>query len=195
MKRTPFLLAAVMSLVAAPAFAHTGVAGTSGLAHGFMHPIGGFDHVLAMVAVGLLAAQQGGRAVVGLPAAFIAMMVVGFALGMAGFGVPMVETGILASVIVLGAVIMLGRKMVLGGAMALVGAFAVFHGFAHGMEMPAGAGGLAFGAGFVAASMALHVVGIALGFAVRHVSTQTAPVAVRASGCAIAVAGLALIAA
>lgn len=191
MKRTPFLLAAVMSLVAAPALAHTGGGGASGLAHGFMHPIGGFDHVLAMVAVGILAVQQGGRAVFGLPAAFVAMMVVGFALGMSGFGLPLVETGILASVIVLGGVIMLGRKMVLGGAMALVGAFAVFHGFAHGMEMPAGTGGLAYGAGFVAATAALHAVGIALGFGIRRAS---APMAVRASGCAIAVAGLALIA-
>ena len=63
--------------VAAPALAHTGVSATHDLTHGFLHPLGGLDHVLAMVAVGLYAAQLGGRSLWLLPSAFVGAMLAG----------------------------------------------------------------------------------------------------------------------
>jgi urease accessory protein len=155
---------AAASLVFAPAvaFAHPGHDGAS-LATGFLHPLGGVDHIIAMVAVGLLAARLGGRAVWLVPASFVATMAVAGLAGMMGAGLPYVETGIALSVVVLAAVAVLGTAMPVAVAMGLVAFFAVFHGYAHGAEMPETMSGLAYGAGFVTATALLHGVGIALG--------------------------------
>lgn len=163
----PAALAAFLTLAATPALAHTGAGQVAGMAAGFAHPLTGLDHVLAMVAVGVLAAQQGGRAVWFVPAAFVAMIVASAFLGVAGVALPFVELGIVGSVIVLGAVVAAGRRMQLSAAMTLVGALAVFHGHAHGTEMPVDANGLAYGTGFVLATALLHVVGLSMAGAGR----------------------------
>lgn len=124
------------------ALAHTGVGDTAGLVHGFLHPMGGLDHVLAMLAVGVLAALLGGRALILVPLSFVAMMAVGFVLGLGGVALPLVELGIALSVIVIGAAAAWGGRLPVAAAMSLVGAFAIFHGHAHGAEMPADATGL-----------------------------------------------------
>lgn len=195
MKKSPLYAFALSVLVATPALAHTGAGTVSGFASGFGHPIGGLDHLLAMIAVGILAAQQGGKAVWLLPVSFVAMMVVGGALGMAGVGMPFVELGIVGSVIVLGAVIALGKHMPTGAAMALVGVLAIFHGHAHGTEMPVDASGFEYGLGFALATAMLHAVGLGLGLAAQKVAEKIAPVAVRIGGGVIAAAGVALLAA
>jgi urease accessory protein len=125
-----------------------------------MHPIGGLDHVLAMIAVGVFAFVLGGRALWLVPLSFVGMMIVGFFVGASGVQMPFVELGIALSSIVIGAAAAWGKPMPVAGAMALVGAFAVFHGQAHGVEMQAG-GGLEFALGFVAATALLHAAGIA----------------------------------
>ena len=51
MKRPPFPLSAIavsMALMPTVALAHTGAGGTVGFSHGFMHPLTGIDHVLAV---------------------------------------------------------------------------------------------------------------------------------------------------
>jgi urease accessory protein len=162
------LVSALLILALTPglAYAHAGHLPTDGFAYGFGHPLGGIDHVLAMVAVGLFAFVLGGRALWALPLAFLAMMAVGFLLGAAELRLPLVEVGIAASSIAFGAIIAAGRRLPVATAVALVGAFSVFHGHAHGTEMPAGAGGLTYALGFIAATALLHLAGIAgsLGF-------------------------------
>lgn len=188
-------LTALLALSPSLAFAHPGHGEAVGFAHGFMHPIGGLDHVLAMVAVGIFAANLGGRALWAVPATFVALMAVGGVLGMSGVEVPFVEIGIAASVIVLGAVVALrATNWPLGAAMAMVGAFAVFHGFAHGAEMPADASGLAYAAGFMAATAALHAVGVGAGLAIGGIGRAHAPRLTEALGALVAVAGLGLLA-
>jgi urease accessory protein len=152
----------VCLLIAFPsiALAHTGAGHADGLLHGFSHPIGGIDHVLAMVAVGVLAFVLGGRALLLVPLSFVGMMVLGFAAGVSGFGLPYVEVGIAVSAIVIGGAAALGRPMPLAVAMGLVGTLAVFHGHAHGTEMGQDLSGLAYAAGFVAATALLHAAGI-----------------------------------
>ena len=150
-------LAALMALAPSAAFAHTGVGDTVGFAHGFMHPITGIDHVLAMVMVGVFAWQLGGRALWLVPTTFVLVMAIGGALGVAGIGVPFVEAGIALSVIVLGAIVAFGIKAPVAVAMAVVGLFAVFHGHAHGSEMPESAAGMAYGLGFMLATALLHL--------------------------------------
>lgn len=142
-----------------PAFAHGGGDHVHGALAGLMHPIGGLDHVLAMVAVGLWAGLLGGRAVWALPAGFLGAMVLGFGLGAAGVGVPMVEAGILASVIVLGALVAASARFSLLLAVPLVAVFGLLHGHAHGTEL-AGQGAFAYAAGFLVATAALHAVGV-----------------------------------
>jgi urease accessory protein len=180
--------AAALSLVAAPAFAHTGVGATSGFAAGFAHPLFGLDHLLAMVAVGAWAALLGGRAVWLVPAAFVAAMVAGGTLAVSGVALPMVETAIALSVVVLGALVAVNARVVLGVGMAIAAAFAVFHGHAHGSELPASLGAAV---GFVLATALLHAAGIVVATAaVRLASTRV----VRWAGIATAFAGIGLIA-
>lgn len=145
------------------ALAHPGPGEATGFVHGFMHPVGGLDHVLAMVAVGLLAAHLGGRSLWLVPAAFMTAMAAGGALGMAGVAVPYAEAGIMLSIVVLGLAAVLRIGMPVSVAMALAGFFAIFHGYAHGAEMPAGASGITYAAGFLAATALLHAAGIAIG--------------------------------
>ncbi len=163
MKRMNGGLALMLGLASTAAFAHPGMHHGAGFMAGLTHPPGGVDHLLAMVAVGLWAAQTGGRAVWGIPAAFVLLMVVGGLLGMAGFPLPLVEAGILASVLVLGLLIAGACRLPLPLAASMVGGFAVFHGFAHGAEMPPGASVMEYGLGFALASLLLHAAGIGLG--------------------------------
>ena len=130
--RKGLTIAAALTLVPTAALAHPGFGEMHGFAHGFAHPLGGLDHILAMVTVGIFAWQLGGRALWLVPAAFVAAMAAGGELALTGVPVPMVETGIAASVIVLGAIVALGIKAPLAIAMGLVGLFAIFHGHAHG---------------------------------------------------------------
>lgn len=193
MKATRILAGAALALVGAtaPALAHTGHGDAHGFIHGFMHPVGGFDHVLAMVAVGLFAAHLGGRALWAVPAAFVALMAVGGALGMNGVTVPFVETGIGLSVLAFGLVLAMGLTLPVGAAMGLAGFFAIFHGHAHGAEMPADASGAFYAAGFVIATALLHAAGVALGLIAGRLASQRA---VRIGGAAMAAAGLGLLA-
>lgn len=195
-----FLSTFTITLFAAAAVqAHTGAhiaaaSGTGGLVHGFLHPLGGLDHLLAMVGVGLFASFLGGRALWLVPASFVVMMAVGGALGFAGIGLPFVELGIALSVVVIGGALALGLSLPLVAAMALAGLFAVFHGHAHGAEMPAAASGLAYGLGFLAATALLHGAGVALGLALDRFAGTASRRLARAGGAAVGLAGIAILA-
>lgn len=187
---TALCAAVILAASTQVAQAHVGVGHTSGFAYGFWHPISGLDHILAMVLVGVLAAQMGGRAMWLVPATFVAVMVLGGAAGAMGVGLPFVELGIGLSVVVLGAIVALGLRMAVVLAMGLVGFFAIFHGFAHGAEMPATISGFGYGVGFVLATAALHALGIGLGLTL---SRWAAPKMVRATGGVAALAGAAIV--
>lgn len=193
MRKLLTALAATAILLPQAALAHTGVGDTNGFAHGFMHPIGGVDHVLAMVAVGILAAQLGGRAIWLVPAAFVGMMVVGGAIGMSGVDIPFVEIGIALSVVVLGLAVALGLNLPLVAAMALVGFFAIFHGHAHGAEMPETASGLGYGIGFVLATALLHAAGVGIGLAIGRIGSAASPRITQVAGGAMTIAGVAML--
>ena len=188
------LLSLLLIAIPTAAFAHTGHGDSSGFLHGFMHPIGGLDHVLAMVAVGVFAFVLGGRALYLVPLSFVGMMAVGFLIGANGIDLPFVELGIALSVIVIGGVAALGKPMPIAAAMSLVGVFAVFHGHAHGAEMPANAGGLDYAAGFMVATALLHLAGIAGAMGVaKLVGTYGRSVA-RLAGGVFALGGVGILA-
>jgi urease accessory protein len=184
----------VSFLVFAPAaaLAHTGQHDASGLAHGFVHPTTGIDHVLAMVAVGLLAAQYGGRALWLVPLSFVVAMAVAGAIGMAGIAVPVAEVGIAVSVVVLGSAIAFQLRPPTFVAMAVVGFFALFHGYAHGTELPDGVTGLSFALGFLLATALLHSIGIGLGLLMQRQASSRR--LIQAGGGAMAFVGVAVLA-
>ncbi|HET6619301.1 MAG TPA: HupE/UreJ family protein [Dongiaceae bacterium] len=186
-------LAAIMGgALTSPAWAHTGVGlfGQSGFAAGFLHPLMGLDHELAMLGVGVWAVQLGRRAIWLVPLSFVTVMIVGAIFGIMGAPLPMVEFGIGGSVLVIGALIALGTRMPVALAMAMVGAFAFFHGHAHGTELPGFAHPAAYGAGFVFATSLLHAAGIAIAWLVRR---HAARLPFRAAGAAMALVGLGLL--
>jgi urease accessory protein len=189
--RTVAALGAI--LLPTAAWAHPGHDATIGFAAGFVHPVTGLDHVLAMIAVGLFAANLGGRALWMVPLSFVSVMALGGALGVAGIAVPFVEAGIAISVIVLGLAVAFRWKAPVAGAMALVGLFAIFHGHAHGAEMPANAAGLEYGLGFILATALLHGAGITLGLGFARFGQALAPRAIQFGGVAMAVAGLGIL--
>lgn len=182
------LTATALFLAATPAFAHVGVGGTSGFAAGFHHPLSGLDHMTVMIAVGLWAAVKGGRALWVWPAAFVGVMLVGGALGMAHVPVPFVEPGILASVVALGLLVALAVDLPVWTGAVIIGAFALLHGHAHGTEVPETASGIEYMAGFALATATLHAVGIAAasGLGLRYRAL------VRVAGAACVVVGIGL---
>ncbi len=190
------LIPALLLLAVTPslAFAHAGHVPADGFAYGFGHPLGGIDHVLAMVVVGVFAFVLGGRALWAVPLAFIGMMAGGFLLGAAQIQLPLVELGIAASSIVIGAAAATGRPLPVAAAVALVGVFAVFHGHAHGTEMPADTTGLTYAAGFMAATALLHLAGIAGSMGVAQVLGRHGRVAARLASGLFALGGLGVLA-
>lgn len=188
------LALAILALSPTLAFAHTGIGHTAGLFHGFEHPIGGIDHVLAMVAVGVFAFVLGGRALWLVPLSFVGMMVAGFALGIAQVELPFVELGIALSSVVIGAAAALGRPMPVALAMALVGVFATFHGHAHGAEMPDTAAGLTYAFGFIAATALLHAAGILAALGVSRLIGRHGKAAAQLSGAVFALGGVGVLA-
>jgi urease accessory protein len=190
-----FLQLAFLALCLAPnaTLAHTGVGDASGFTHGFMHPLGGLDHQLAMILVGIFAYQLGGRALWLVPIAFVAVMAIGGFLGVAGIPVPFIEFGIALSVVVLGAIVAFGVKVPVALAMGLVGLFAIFHGHAHGTEMPMNASGVAYGLGFMLATSVLHAAGIFIGFLIGMTSKQLGDNVYRVAGGVASVAGVAIL--
>ncbi|MCG3206344.1 MAG: hypothetical protein KCHDKBKB_03080 [Elusimicrobia bacterium] len=160
-----------------------------GLTHGFAHPLMGLDHVLAMIAVGLWAAQLGKKAYWRVPTTFVGIMAAGAILGIAGFRVAFVEEGILLSVLILGVLIATAAPLSVGLSQLIVGLFALFHGHSHGTEMPMAASGLAYGVGFIASTALLHGLGIGLAILSQKVNGSRV---IRYAGAAIACAGLIL---
>jgi urease accessory protein len=173
-------------LGATPAFAHITADMGSGIADGFLHPLTGFDHLLAMVSVGIWGAELGAPAIWGLPIAFPLIMALGGALGVVGMPLPAGELLIALSVVVLGALVAMAWRLPIWAALAIVGVFAVAHGHAHGVELPRAADALAFTVGFVLSTGLLHLGGITIGLLSRW---SAGVIAIRSSGCAVALAG------
>lgn len=174
------ILLAALILMPLPALAHTGHE-AGGFLSGVLHPLTGTDHLLAMFAVGLWAAAVGGRAAWTLPLAFVAALAVGGIAGVLGLQLTGVEPTILASLVVFGVASAIALRLPLGAAAAGTAVFGLAHGLAHGAEAT---GSFApYAAGFVVASLGLHLCGLLIG---------RIPMLPRALGTGVAVAGVAL---
>jgi urease accessory protein len=158
---------------------------------GFLHPLLGFDHLLAMVTVGLLSAQMGGRAIWTVPATFVGVMALAGIAGYAGAPLPFVEIGITLSVVVLGVALLIKRKFPEAVAMAFVGLFSIFHGHAHGAELGTvntTMDVVAYVLGFMTATAGLHVIGALIGYLL--IRNERGEQVLRYSGAVIAAIGV-----
>jgi urease accessory protein len=183
----PFLL---LLLMPATASAHTESGSVGGFTSGFLHPLTGLDHIVAMVAVGLWGAYLGAPAMWLLPVVFPVVMALGGALGVLAVPLPGVEKCIALSGIILGLAVAFAARPPLRIAAVIVGFFAIFHGHAHGTELPESANAMTYAIGFVVATGLLHLSGIAFGLLVRW---PWGRVLVRAGGAAIAIIGCAFL--
>jgi len=174
------------------AFAHM-IIGRVGFFDGLTHPVLGLDHLLAMVSVGIISAQIGGRAIWTVPSAFVALMIIG---GIFGFSLIVdnfyfVEIGIIVSVILLGLAISVEKKIPTNLIMIFVGLFGLFHGIAHGLEIPAAASPLLFILGFIIGTTALHLFGVAIGH--YAIKTSISLKILKLSGVTFAIYGIYLL--
>jgi urease accessory protein len=187
MKRYVLPAVILAALTSSEAWAHTGHGAATGFTSGFVHPLSGLDHVLAMAAVGFWAGSLGRRAIIGLPASFLGAMALGFCAALIGSGVPMIEVGLTASVLGLGLAVLLNLQPSLILAAGACGIFGIFHGYAHGAEIALAVSAIDYGAGFLLASALLLGCGVALQSTVRRVPAMS-----RVFGGGVALAGVAL---
>jgi urease accessory protein len=180
-----FLLSAIPRIV----YAHDGTnLALGGFLSGLVHPVLGYDHLLAMLSVGILSAQIGGRAIWTVPATFVSVMGVGGLLGLIDIGLTATELGIAVSLVILGSVIAAERRLSILVAMSGVGFFAIFHGYAHGAEVPETAEPFLYALGFLLGTALIHITGLVIGDISRHY--ERGKIALRVGGTLIALMGV-----
>ncbi len=183
------ILALFFSMIPYVAYAHEGGSvPIGGFLAGLIHPVLGYDHLLAMLSVGVLSAQIGGRAIWTVPATFVTVMALGGLLGLIDIGLTSTELGISASLVLLGLVIAAERRLPILLAMAGVGFFAIFHGYAHGTEMPTTARPVIYALGFLTGTAAIHIGGVVIADIARHY--ENGKLIVRAGGGIISLIGV-----
>jgi urease accessory protein len=182
----------LVCLLALPgiAFAHPGPHHALDLWAGLVHPFTGLDHLLAMIAVGICAAGFDRKAMWVLPAAFPIAMTAGAALGFAAIQLPLIEPMIAISVVVLGLAVAAGVRLPVTAGAGMIALFAIFHGYAHGFEAPVNGAILGYAAGFICATVSLHLVGVAVGMWFARANRAMVR---RISGSFIALTGAALL--
>jgi urease accessory protein len=181
---TKFLAALSLFTMSSAALAHPGH-NLSGFGAGLMHPFSGLDHLLAMVAVGMWAAQCGGRKIWLLPATFMTMLAVGAGIAMQWQSLPMVEAGIASSMLALGLLVALSARLPAALSIGITASFGFFHGYAHGLELPESAAPMEYALGFLIATATLHLTGIAAGM----ITQRHHKILARGMGIAIAASG------
>lgn len=182
------IIALLLATIPSVAYAHDGSnMPFGGFLSGLVHPVLGFDHFLAMLSVGILSAQIGGRAIWTVPATFVSVMALGGALGLIDIGLTSIELGIAASLVLLGLIIAAEKKLPILLAMAGVGFFAIFHGYAHGAEMPTTAEPVKYALGFLTGTALIHIAGVVIGDIAKHY--ELGKVTLRVGGGLIAFAG------
>ena len=184
-----FLMALLFAAIPGVAYAHDGTnLGLGGFLSGIVHPVLGYDHLLAMLSVGIISAQIGGRAIWTVPSTFVTVMAIGGILGLMNIGLTVTELGIAVSLVILGLVIAAERRIPTLIVMIGVGFFAIFHGYAHGAEMPDTAEPFLYALGFLVGTALIHISGVVIGDISRHY--ERGKVILRIGGGLISLVGL-----
>ena len=192
MNKNLFIYLTCLLVYPLPVLAHN-FTGRVGFYDGISHPVLGLDHFLAMISVGIVSAQIGGKAIWTVPTTFVSIMTIG---GLFGFLLIIdefffVEIGIISSVILLGFGISIEKKIPTKLIMVFVGIFGLFHGTAHGIEVPAAANPLLFVLGFICGTTALHLFGVGIGY--FSIKTTISSILLRLTGISFAIYGIYLL--
>lgn len=157
-------LIAALCLVSPSLYAHTGGHDVEhSLISGLLHPLTGIDHLLVLVAVGLIAAKQGGKAMFAFPAVFLALMAAGALLNAYGVQIPFVEASIALSLVVFGLLVTISQKQRAKIFFMGVSFFAVFHGYAHAAEIPTDSSAVQYFSALMLMSLAICLGGCVIG--------------------------------
>lgn len=178
----------IIILLTYPSVAYAHLIGGNGLMSGITHPILGLDHLLAMVAVGIISIQIGGRAMWQVPLTFVSFLIIGAVLALLGLNLPLIETGVALSVLICGIAIASAYKIDIKIALVCTAFFALFHGYAHGTEIPLIASPVLYAIGFTISTALLHISGILAGHYAGK--TELTSKLLRYSGVVVAFAGL-----
>ncbi|MBS3136489.1 HupE/UreJ family protein [Candidatus Woesearchaeota archaeon] len=188
MKKKAKLLLYTLALSISPLAVNAHIMGGNGLADGVLHPLLGLDHLLAMVAVGIIGTRYKDKAVWLIPSAFVISMVTGGFIWISGLHIPFAEAGIALSVIFLGLAIAMKRNVPFHLTIAFVAVSAIFHGHAHATEMPVLLSPLLYSIGFVISTSSLHITGILLGRVAAK--TETSVKLLRYAGASMGILGI-----
>lgn len=188
MLRVAILVGVGAVMLPALAQAHPGHSHSDlGFVAGLLHPLTGFDHLLALLGIGLWSQQQKGAARVWMPVSFAAAILGGAGLAGLGVALPGMELGIAASVLIVGLLVASARALPLGWAVSLGALFAVFHGYAHIAELSATAALASYVVGFMTMSLLGMAGGVVLARLFERASSRG--YFARATGVGIAIAG------
>lgn len=187
---TANVLTAAAALLMSPAVVSAHNIGGSGFNSGVTHPIFGLDHLLAMIAVGVISTRFSGRSIWLVPGTFIVFMIFGGFFAVSGISIPYIETGIALSVLVFGILVALKRSFHIAAALFFTAMFAIFHGHAHGSEMPSIANFYLYAGGFVLTTTLLHIIGVAIGYFAKK--TYLTDNMLRLAGAGVGIYGLLL---
>lgn len=166
MKKTQqFAAFTCLALLSSSVMAHPGHE-TGSFSAGLTHPVTGFDHLVMLVAFGILVACVQTSAVrkVGLVLSALASLLVGLAAGQVFGGFNGVELAIGASLFVVSGAIWQAfhaSKDMLRLALTLSVGLVFFHGYAHGVEAQGAIS--SFAAGMTVSAAALMVLGLQFG--------------------------------
>jgi urease accessory protein len=168
--RNTLLLAALLFAPALAQAHHAEFMRDKPLLQGLSMPIHGLDHMLVTIAVGLIAAQIGGRALWAAPAVFTLALLGGGIANLCGVPIPFVEQGILASVAIFGALLAWRTRVSVAVTLLIIGLFAAL----HGNVLIANDGYVHFFPPFIAgcliSALALQALGIGIGLALNKIT-------------------------
>lgn len=146
---------------------HEILPGETGAIEGFVRPLITVQHLLAMIAIGVLAAKIGGRAIWTVPLTFIGVLIIGSVAGAAGGANDLVQYGVAISLLLLGLGLLIQQRIPEALALVIAVVFALFHGYAHGEAIRPEQTVVflvAYILGFLMSTAGLQVIGTLVGF-------------------------------
>jgi len=180
-------VSAAALLAASQAYAHGATPGTHAFLSGLLHPLTALEHILPLVAIGMLAGQRGLVAGQGLLVAFPLAFAAGALLGVAaGPELPAVNA---VTAIVAGGLVALALGLPRALLYAIVVAVGAIHGLSNGTAIGQALTPFIAGATLASTLVFAYAFG-ATHYALKWTTTTWMPVVVRAMGSWIAAFGI-----
>jgi len=175
------------------ACAHVASAQAGAFYAGMLHPLTALEHVLPMLALGLLAGQRGLNEGQGVLLAFVVALAASAGLAAPGAApawigwIPPLNVG---SLVVIGGLVAAAWRLPTALLYALALLFGATHGYANGAALPADLSPPIFALGLVAAALLMAGYGLVVADALSRLKPNWPRVAVRVAGSWVAAVGI-----